>query len=49
VRPVLVSVRIGPPILTAGRTLDDRDAVVAEVRTAIEALLAHGPVGRGES
>jgi 1-acyl-sn-glycerol-3-phosphate acyltransferase len=48
VRPVTVSVRIGAPIATAGRTLDDRDAIVAEVRAAIEDLLRQGPVQRGE-
>ncbi len=44
VRPVTVSIRVGAPIATAGRTLDDRDAVIAEVRAAIEALLVQGPV-----
>lgn len=44
VRPVTVSVRIGAPIDTAGRPLAERDAVIAEVREAIAALLAEGPV-----
>ncbi|MGE0591946.1 MAG: lysophospholipid acyltransferase family protein [Vicinamibacterales bacterium] len=44
VRPVRVSVRIGRPIETAGRAVDDRGALVAEVREAIEALLAKGSV-----
>jgi len=44
VRPVTVSVRIGEPIATAGRELSDRDLVIEEVRTAIAALLAEGPV-----
>ena len=44
VRPVMVSVRIGAPIETTGRSLADRDAVIAEVRAAIEGLLALGPV-----
>jgi 1-acyl-sn-glycerol-3-phosphate acyltransferase len=44
VRPVVVSVRIGEPIETAGRSLDERDAIIAEVRARIEALLALGPV-----
>lgn len=48
VRPVVCSIRIGAPIETAGRTLDERDEVVADVRRAIEALLAQGPVRRGE-
>lgn len=44
VRPVTVSIRIGPPIETAGRSPADRDTVIAEVRAAIQALLAEGPV-----
>lgn len=39
VRPVTVTVRIGSPIPTAGLTLADRDALIARVRTDIEALL----------
>jgi 1-acyl-sn-glycerol-3-phosphate acyltransferase len=48
VRPVMVSVRIGAPIETAGRSVDERDAIILEVRTAIERLLAEGPVGQHE-
>lgn len=48
VRPVTVSIRIGAPIETAGRRLDERDEVIADVRQAIEALIAQGPVGRDE-
>jgi 1-acyl-sn-glycerol-3-phosphate acyltransferase len=48
VRPVMVSVRIGEPIETAGRTVGDRDAIVDEVRHAIEQLMARGPVAAGE-
>ncbi len=40
VRPVRVDVKIGRPIQTAGLTLNDRDALIARVRTDIEALLA---------
>jgi 1-acyl-sn-glycerol-3-phosphate acyltransferase len=39
VRPVMVLVRVGPPISTTGMTLDDRDELIAKVRTEIEALL----------
>jgi 1-acyl-sn-glycerol-3-phosphate acyltransferase len=39
VRPVTVNVRIGKPVPTAGLTLADRDALIARVRTEIEALL----------
>jgi 1-acyl-sn-glycerol-3-phosphate acyltransferase len=47
VRPVTVSVRIGPPIETAGLTLADRDALIATTRARIEALLAEGPIAAG--
>jgi 1-acyl-sn-glycerol-3-phosphate acyltransferase len=43
VRPVSVTVRIGAPIETAGRTTEDRDEIIALVRARIEALLALGP------
>ncbi len=43
-RPVTVSVRIGEPIETAGLALAERDALIAQTRTRIEALLAQGPV-----
>ena len=39
VRPVMVSVRIGTPIPTAGLTMADRDALITRVRTEIEGLL----------
>jgi 1-acyl-sn-glycerol-3-phosphate acyltransferase len=44
VRPVHVSVRVGKPIPTTGLTLADRDALMARVRTEVEALIAEGPV-----
>ena len=44
VRPVHVSVRIGRPVPTAGLTLDDRDELVARVRTEVQKLLDQGPV-----
>jgi 1-acyl-sn-glycerol-3-phosphate acyltransferase len=44
VRPVIVSIRVGAPIETAGLRLTDRDALIVEVRKRIEALLAQGPV-----
>ena len=47
VRPVVVSVRIGTPIQTAGRTTDDRDAVSNEVRAAVQLLLDQGPIHLG--
>jgi 1-acyl-sn-glycerol-3-phosphate acyltransferase len=39
IRPSRVDVRIGAPIETTGMGFDDRDALVARVRTAIERLL----------
>jgi 1-acyl-sn-glycerol-3-phosphate acyltransferase len=43
VRPVNVTVRIGSPIDTAGMTADDRDALIADIRARIEALIRQGP------
>ena len=39
VRPVMVSVRVGTPIVTSGMTMADRDQLIARVRTEIQALL----------
>lgn len=36
--PGEITVRIGPPISTAGLTYDDRDALLAETRVAMEAM-----------
>ena len=44
IRPVTVSIRIGEPIETAGRTLEDRDELIGLIRERIAALLAMGPV-----
>lgn len=44
VRPVVVSIRVGQPIETAGLGLDERDALIARVREAIEGLVAEGPI-----
>lgn len=41
--PVHVTVRIGRPIATAGRPAEERDALIAEVRERIEALVREGP------
>ncbi len=45
IRPVTVSVRLGPPIETTGMTLEDRDRLVQDARTRIVDLLAQGPIG----
>ena len=44
VRPVHVSVRIGEPVPTRGMTVDDRDVLIEQVRSAIRHLLDQGPV-----
>jgi 1-acyl-sn-glycerol-3-phosphate acyltransferase len=44
VRPVTMSIRVGPPVETTGMTIDDRDRLIATVRDRIEMLLAQGPV-----
>jgi hypothetical protein len=44
IRPVTVSIRVGAAIETAGMQSSDRDALIAQVRARIEALLAEGPV-----
>jgi 1-acyl-sn-glycerol-3-phosphate acyltransferase len=38
--PVLVTIRLGPPVETAGLTTDDRDTVIAAVRGHVEQLLS---------
>jgi 1-acyl-sn-glycerol-3-phosphate acyltransferase len=40
IRPVVVRVRFAPPVETAGLTLDDRDRLVEQVRSAVAAMLA---------
>jgi 1-acyl-sn-glycerol-3-phosphate acyltransferase len=39
IHPVVVGVRIGPPVETAGLNLEDRDRLVAEVRARVERML----------
>lgn len=39
VRPVTVTVRVGPPIPTAGLTIDDRDRLIERVRAQVQHLL----------
>ena len=40
IRPVQVTVSFGAPIATTGKTLDDRDELIGEVRGSVAALLA---------
>jgi 1-acyl-sn-glycerol-3-phosphate acyltransferase len=42
VRPVHITVRIGPAIETAGMTADDRDELIDQVRGRIDALICQG-------
>ena len=44
VRPVHVTVRIGKPVPTAGLTLNERDALIAQVRGEVQKLLHQGSV-----
>lgn len=44
IRPVTVTVRIGEPIETRGRSLTDRENLIDEVRARIAAMLAEGPI-----
>jgi 1-acyl-sn-glycerol-3-phosphate acyltransferase len=37
--PARIRIRVGDPIETAGLTMEDRDAVIASTRQAIEAML----------
>jgi 1-acyl-sn-glycerol-3-phosphate acyltransferase len=39
IRPVVITVRLGEPVETAGLTLDDRDALVRDVRSRVAAML----------
>ncbi len=47
VRPVMVTVRIGRPVVTAGLMVSDRDVVIHRVRAEIERLLAEDPAADG--
>ena len=48
VRPVNVTVRVGSPIPTVGLTMEDRDDLIARVRTEIQDLLNEMDAGRLE-
>jgi 1-acyl-sn-glycerol-3-phosphate acyltransferase len=39
IRPVTVRLRFGPPVETAGMTIDDRDGLIQTVRRRIQAML----------
>jgi 1-acyl-sn-glycerol-3-phosphate acyltransferase len=42
IRPARVTIKIGQPIETTGLTLDDRGALIARVRSAMEAMIRGG-------
>jgi 1-acyl-sn-glycerol-3-phosphate acyltransferase len=42
IRPVVVEIKVGPPIETSGMTSNDRDRLIQQVRGEIERLL-RGP------
>jgi 1-acyl-sn-glycerol-3-phosphate acyltransferase len=44
VLPVKVTVRVGKPIPTKGLSMDDRDALITQVRGEVQKLLEEGPV-----
>ena len=44
IRPVIVSLRVGPPVETAGLQVDDRAKLIDKVHSQIERMLAEGPV-----
>ena len=44
INPVHVRVKLGPPVETAGLTVDDRDRLVSTVRQRVEALLRESGV-----
>ena len=39
IRPIVLRVRVGEPVETAGSTLEDRDRIIAEVRRRIQKML----------
>lgn len=39
IRPITARVRFGPPVETRGRSIDDRDAIIAEVRSRMQRML----------
>ena len=44
IRPVTVSIRIGPPIESRRFGFTQRDELIAITRSAMEGLLAAGPI-----
>ena len=44
IRPVMLTIRVGPPIETRGVDVEDRDALIERVRQEIATLVAQGPL-----
>jgi 1-acyl-sn-glycerol-3-phosphate acyltransferase len=44
IRPVTLTIRIGPPVETAGVDVEQRDALIERVRQQIATQLAQGPL-----
>ena len=44
IRPVVVSVRLGPPVEAGGRALEERDTLISITRAAVLGLLEAGPI-----
>jgi 1-acyl-sn-glycerol-3-phosphate acyltransferase len=44
IHPVTMSIRVGPPVETAGLGREDRDPLIARIRGDIETLLGAGPI-----
>lgn len=40
IQPVTVTIRFGEPVETAGHSMEERDALMAEVRSRVQAMLA---------
>jgi 1-acyl-sn-glycerol-3-phosphate acyltransferase len=47
IRPVTLSIRVGEPVETDGKELEDRDALIQTVRERIVGLLRQGPITNG--
>jgi len=46
IRPVVVSVRLGPPVEIQGKTLGYRDELITKTRNSVKSLLEAGPIAR---
>ena len=44
IRPVTVSVRLGPPVEVGGADIEQRDQIIEKTRIAVQALLDRGAI-----